>query len=301
MTRWCRWCQRFLGECAPYEVLSITDGLCAQCEQGLERRNADPERTQHIARFMTRFVRDSLFEALPDPQGWIAEGRDLGLRPVDLLLGVVQPTLCALGVETAAGRVSRGLEHKLSSLAKQLLDTFEGDDEIALEGAPGFLLVTVPGDMHELGARILALALSERGVSVDTLVQPHPEQVAETLERQRYAGVGWSLAMSEQFPAVEEGMRLARQLQPGLLTALGGWVTKDQSVDTRPFDFIGDPTSTVETTRSLARLIRERAAERSDHDAIASSWVWTLKNRLVGGHRADHPPRRPGGLNGDAT
>jgi methanogenic corrinoid protein MtbC1 len=242
-------------------MMSVSHGLCERCEQSHARPSDPPARALEVARFFTQFIRDTFYECLPAPTEVIEQSRALGIQPLDLLLGIAQPTLYAVGREFAAGRVSWALEHKLSSLVEGVLLEFETSRRTQ-ENAPRVLLMTTPGDLHDLGVRTFALALTEVGLNTDVLLQAEESDLTDALTRQRYLCVGWTISMRNQLTLAIEGLEAAKRQQPRILTALGGCVTKVSPMRFAPFDVISDPTRSRKTASEIAEAIRTRGTRR---------------------------------------
>jgi methanogenic corrinoid protein MtbC1 len=252
--RWCSYCQRFIGERPPYDDLSVTHGICSSCLGKPDVLTDVSDRIVEVAAFFRDFLRRAVRGSPPEPAEVIDAGRELGIRPVDILLGVAQPTLYKIGDLFAAGRVSPQREHKLSERVEAVIAAFE-DASPRSEDAPRVLLGGAPGNKHRIGARIFALTLAEEGIAVDEVDHVGRDAVEEALARRRYDCVGFSVALPGQIRQATERAEAVKRLQPGVLVALGGCVTKDPLANTQVFDLIADPRSSLDTARRLASMI----------------------------------------------
>lgn len=90
--------------------------------------------------------------------------------PEDVCLGLCQPVLAEIGTLWAEGKVSVTVEHFASALVRAQLESLFRS-AVSADGGPLVLVGCAPGELHELGALMLALFLRRGGVRVVYLGQ----------------------------------------------------------------------------------------------------------------------------------
>src|SRR4051812_46433697 len=113
MFRWCAYCCRFLGERAPFEDFTPTHGLCGECEtRGTMTDSAAIARVRPILALHDRLLAEAArTDGGETPaEEVLEEGRRLGIRPLDLLMGVIQPLLYEIGRRWEDGKIERSVE-----------------------------------------------------------------------------------------------------------------------------------------------------------------------------------------------
>ena len=137
----------------------------------------------------------------------------------------------------ALDRVGRGFEKKTVYLPQLLMSAeaakaaFEQVKKaIAASGETQrkrakFVLATVKGDIHDIGKNIVKVLLENYGFQVIDLGRDvPPETVAETVVREGAPFCGLSALMTTTVPAMEETIRLLRQVAPVCRIVVGGAV-----------------------------------------------------------------------------
>lgn len=98
---------------------------------------------------------------LPDYRSYIQSALNSGIRPIDLLMGLLQPALCKLGKLWEEGRITHIQEHEFSTWCKSVLSCFPAAGEN--DPASDLILVPCPGNRHTLGIHFLNLQLLDQG------------------------------------------------------------------------------------------------------------------------------------------
>lgn len=190
MIRWCAYCQRFQGEVAPFDDYAMTHTICERCVASRAYTRKQPASLDAIRSFFGRIAASGL-DPLPSAAAVVTEGAALGLDPVDLLLGIIQPVLRQIGERWARSEVTVAEEHRCTALCSEVVQLLVNADPnvTALRQArsPEVLLVAAEGNHHSLGIQILEVVLLRHQVATFTL----------------YPGV-----------PIEEVVRLARTLKP---------------------------------------------------------------------------------------
>ncbi len=216
MIRWCAYCQKFMGEKAPFEDYSFTHGQCVTCHsQRLHMRKDQELRFQAMRDFSQRYftmARDG--SVCVNPRQFVAEGQALGLGPLDLFMGIVQPLLYRIGEAYACGEITIAREHQFTAFSEQVL--FHIQEQLMLDRAGNnknidVLLVAAEDNHHTLGIRTLKFALQELGFTVEALFPGMP--TADAMGAIRSLGpqvVGVSVAVPEQ---VASAAQLAKEVR----------------------------------------------------------------------------------------
>ncbi|NVB42114.1 hypothetical protein G6O69_30100 [Pseudenhygromyxa sp. WMMC2535] len=171
----------------------------------------------------------------------------------------------------AANQVPIAHERKFSRVVAELMNLIaetktrgggSGERQPGEGGArPRMLLALAPDNAHEIGPICYAMLLAEHGVSVELDTGREPLRLLEyLLEDQGFVGVGLSVALPAQLEGARALAGAIRDGLPGMVTALGGYVTKaEEGGGALPeFDWVADPRSSNADARGLAELLRER-------------------------------------------
>lgn len=128
----------------------------------------------------------------------------------DVCMALLRPTLVRLGELWREGAITVATEHFASALIRGRLESLIHSIP-ASEEAPLALMGCAPGELHELGALMLALFLRRSGVRVVYLGQSvEPESLLTTIEATRPACVLLSATMRSSAESLMEiGRRLA--------------------------------------------------------------------------------------------
>ncbi len=215
MIQWCAYCQRFIGEKAPYDSYEISHGACASCTaKGLELSDTDVGRVRQIAGLHARLVEQGRTGDARTASAMIDSAIGSGVQPVDILVGLLSPALHQLGEAWARGEVSVADEHRFTAFAESLVELVAARTApgAAAPGAPyPVVLVNAEGNAHTLGVRIASLWLRSRGVGTLAIYPgtPAPDLVA-LIQVLKPVTLGISISMPDQANAAA---RLVEQLQ----------------------------------------------------------------------------------------
>ena len=215
MIRWCSYCQKFLGEIAPYDDPSLSHGACEPCSLKAGKDDSHYEETQGVRALVKRLVACASYSELVACEGIVAEARALGLAPDSLLVGMIQPLLYHVGREWQAGRMSVAAEHRFTSWSERVFASLPPTQaSLPLD----LLVLQTPGNSHTLGPRFAAGVLAARGFSTEAIVPdlPFDEIVTQVISlRPRF--VGLSCALPSHVPnAVDLITRLRERVEPHL-------------------------------------------------------------------------------------
>jgi methanogenic corrinoid protein MtbC1 len=208
--KWCSYCQSYIGEAPPFEKMAITHGICASClASGAERKGAASAGTVRLRDFfaaMRRAVRDG---GIPEASEWIDRGVKAGLKPADMLIGVVQPALYEIGELWSKGGVTVSYEHRFSAFAEALAgliyEKYPALRANRQNARPDILLTCADGNYHTLGIKFLEVMLLSKGYRTFTVLPGLPSrETADMALEMKCPAVGVSVSMTPQLEALRE-------------------------------------------------------------------------------------------------
>jgi len=243
MLRWCAYCQEFQGEVPPFEDLRYTHGMCLECEiKGLDLTETEVQHTNKL-----RALQEQLFEAgksedLGAARRIVDGAVEAGVRPVDVLLGLLGPLLYRIGDEWESGTLSVSDEHRYTSFCETVFEVVKEETraEIATD-APSekmsILLLNAHGNSHTLGIRILALWLQTKNVKAIAIYpSPSVRDLTELVKETHPKFLMVSVALAEQRPGavkIAESMAALR-IKPRPKVIVGGYAVKSGMISPVP-------------------------------------------------------------------
>ncbi len=219
MILWCAYCQRFLGESAPFDDLRMSHGICPSCLMRV--KSADSVEFQERALSLSHFFWELREAARTGHPGHayklIAQARERGIQPLDLAFGMIQPILNEIGKSWAEGSVSVATEHRFSAFAESLISLIRAEYlnliEFHASEQPDVILANAEGNYHVLGLRFLELMLESEGVRCFSLLPGLPAREISYIARQfRPRIIGISAALPEHIGSVRELAEIQRSL-----------------------------------------------------------------------------------------
>lgn len=215
MILWCCNCQRFLGERPPHDDFRLSHGLCASCvAAGGLVDDANVAALAPLIAYYQRLRDASSSGALPAAGALLDEGLALGLAPQDLLMGLLQPALYAVGQAWSRGEIAVEREHALTARVTAMIELM--GSRASTRGAPGeaiapaIVLACAEGNAHSLGLSVLGLVLAFAGIRARVLAPGLSAE--ETVAAARACGaraIGLSIALPGQLRAVARAKALA--------------------------------------------------------------------------------------------
>jgi len=210
MLIWCSKCLRFVGEAYPYDKLFVAYAVCPRCSKKPDISSMSEHTGRQVlldiyARLTDAGRRNDLEAAEPI----IEEGAKAGVRPIDILFGVIAPMLYQAGEDWERGTFTVAEEHRLTGFCEGVVTmiservSFGARPAAAHPHTTETLLMNARGNTHTIALRILALKLRSEGVQVQTLEMPSSlEELMAVLERTRPGRVLISMALAEQSESV---------------------------------------------------------------------------------------------------
>ncbi|MBO5945010.1 MAG: cobalamin-dependent protein, partial [Clostridia bacterium] len=156
-----------------------------------------------------------------------------GALPLDVINTLIVPALDVVG---------KGFEEKTVYLpqllmsaeaAKSAFEEVRGAMQASsTDGARKIVVATVKGDIHDIGKNIVKVLLENYGYSVIDLGKDvSPEDVCRAAKESGAALVGLSALMTTTVPAMEETIKMLRQLCPEAKVMVGGAVLTQKYAD----------------------------------------------------------------------
>jgi methanogenic corrinoid protein MtbC1 len=232
MIRWCAYCQRYIDEAPPWRDYRLSHVLCDDCARRADGSLEVPGGTLAVADLYDRLRAAAQSKDVLRVEGVMEECAGLGIRPLDMMMGVIQPILYEIGDLWAQARTTVAAEHQFTGFAASLLSmTFARYPELSAyrqSDRPRVLITGADGNCHVLGAQIVELFLASARVPTFTLLPGLPAgEVLAVVDRLKPTFLGVSVSLADQLPSVRQlADRLrARGERPTLI--LGGSLVRE--------------------------------------------------------------------------
>jgi methanogenic corrinoid protein MtbC1 len=223
-----------MGETPDFENLGITHGTCHACHPATLR----PEKLDLThARFL-KSIQRTLWNAgqhndLEAAESTIDDAVNAGIRPVDILMGIIAPNLYQVGEDWKKGTLTVEGEHQFTAFCEKVIDLVDFKFNVSAFANPmaalETLLTSAPGNRHTLAVRILALWLASKGNRtqiVDT--QTNLQQLLNLIRTTRIKLLLVSMSLAEQYSGVQEIVeriaKLPMPIRPKVV--VGGYAVK---------------------------------------------------------------------------
>ena len=228
MIRWCSYCQRFIGESAPYDNFSWTDGICITCKRDgkAKQQEFSPEFEAKVRFF--RLLRAEAVEGKKiDPMEILALAEKQGIAKIEIIVGLLQPILNELGILYSQGKVSTVEEHQFSHTVEQILQQLESEFASKTKGKKEqVIFASANSNYHTIGLRMLTLAIQNKGIGVRCVTPSVPaNDLIKLCVDIRPDVLGISLSLENQTSYVKEVLSGLGTSKPKL-TAIGGPLLK---------------------------------------------------------------------------
>lgn len=238
MIAWCTFCQSYQGETPPIDRWELTHIVCPSClASGVYEKPAAADAVWPIAEFFGELRTAGRRGLATASDGVLARASALGVRPLDLLIGLLQPALREIGAAWEAGTLPVAHEHRFSRMVEEITAVVlvEARRATPPPESPEFLLVGADGNFHTLGPRVVELFLLAHGRSVTALVPGLPAaEVLRLVERLAPRTLGVSVSEASQLGALREVADGVRALPPARRPKLvvgGGFVLRGGALD----------------------------------------------------------------------
>lgn len=148
---------------------------------------------------------------------------DSGASFEDLCEEVVRPALYEIGDRWASGDVTIGDEHVATAISDAILACVGTFSNAQLEGQYRALVCCTEGELHAVGARMVAETFAAAEWSVQYLGASMPAGAVASAVVERGADVlALSTTMAGHLPDVTRTIHAAREARPGLRVVVGG-------------------------------------------------------------------------------
>lgn len=273
MLSWCAYCQIFRGEVAPFESFETTHGICIHCKgRGLELPESELAHIKQIKSLQGRLWNAGRAGDLAQAEGLIEAAAEMGVRPIDLLVGLVSPALARVGRLWESGEMTVAEEHTFTAFCERLLEVLAArmpriarlDAAASANPRRLILLAPCPGNNHTLGARIMDVWVRSLGHESQCVLPRSETELVEAVARAKPAVLGLSISLLEHHPrAMAFAARLERALgaaSPRVVN--GGLAVKQGSVPgPQPEPGENHAQMLIRTAASLARSSLEKRAK----------------------------------------
>ncbi len=168
-----------------------------------------------------------------------------GLEPGEIYVGVLTPSLHAIGASWQSGGISVDQEHLASSVAATLIGRL-GPRFVHPGRKKGVVIVAMPpGERHGLGVAMLADILTDAGYGVLNLGPDTPTASLTAAMRDvgSLAAVVVSVVDAQRGPAARRLLAAARRERPTVPRLVGGNAVPDERValDLGADGWVADP------------------------------------------------------------
>jgi methanogenic corrinoid protein MtbC1 len=200
MFRWCAYCQRLIGEREPLTNYRLTHGICDACEKAVH---------EYVAGRSTLLARELLAELtqlgargdLTECDRFVRSALGAGIRPSEILIGLLHPALGEIGEQWERGEVDVRDEHRFTAFASRVLQLVPLP-HVSTTVRPSIVLAMMEGNQHDLGIQMLQRLALERG---HPCLAVHPglpdDDIVGMAKDLRPAMLGLSVSMPAAVPA----------------------------------------------------------------------------------------------------
>lgn len=244
---WCAYCQQFLRESAPYEELLISHGICEKCSVvGISGNPSQAKKLRQLVSLQQELYSAGKAGDLSRIEPLLQDSIALGVRPIDMIFGFLNPMLVKLGALWKEGKITVIEEHRFTNFCEHLLHALSLKT-VKKAQRPDFILANADGNYHSFGVRVLQLWLESVGYSAELIVPsvPMKDLLSYTLEvKPQFVGI--SVSLPDQLADVKFYIEsLSRnEHSPVRQIFIGGYASKTgiiKSADVAPARLITDP------------------------------------------------------------
>lgn len=204
MIIWCSYCQKYIGEKEPLQDFSLSHGICSLCMS--KKKYKQPNSVadiQEVKEFFQQLFSCATKGEHLDTKTVLEKGHQLGIDPISLFFGLIQPILWKIGEEyEKKGESIIYNEHLFTAFAENVLKEIAPPQEILpfLNSSSEILLTCTEGNYHTLGIRSLAIQLSKVGYKCDIIYPGLPfAEVKNLLKTKPIKIIGLTVSTDEQW------------------------------------------------------------------------------------------------------
>lgn len=248
MIMWCAYCQHFQYEFEPFDQYGISHGVCQTCQP--KAMAFSPQKNLDEIKAFYRSLREIALSSAPaDVIKIEEESNRLGIRSIDLMMGVLQPLLAEIGDLWASGKVTVATEHRFSALVQDLIAHFRSHSGWSLRPpSPRLILVNAEDNFHTMGLQMAEAYFAVRGIPTLTAVPGLPiQEILDLLDLHKPAAIGFSVAMPTQMRQMREVVERMKGLaRPPRRVLVGGPAVR--------LGLSPDPSFGIDVCRQLAEV-----------------------------------------------
>jgi methanogenic corrinoid protein MtbC1 len=146
-----------------------------------------------------------------------------GLDPVGVAITFLDPLLVETGRQWQTGHLSVTQEHVITALCTGALDVLAHEPAPGRRKAVSAVVGCAHGERHALGAKIVSLALRQRGWTVTDLgPSATAEEFLDAVRSSTARVVALSVATPQRVPATAALVAQLKDQEPGLYMIVGG-------------------------------------------------------------------------------
>jgi methanogenic corrinoid protein MtbC1 len=174
-------------------------------------------KAQSLADFYAR-LRNSATTGNPETaEEVLRQSIELGVRPLDLLIGVIQPILHEIGTLWLKGMVTVAIEHQFSAFSSAMIALiyfrYPHLQRYRQSNTPRFLLVNAEDNYHVLGLQLVELCLATHHIDSRMIVPGLPgSEVVRLVRELKPSAIGFSVALATQMKSIREVIACLQEL-----------------------------------------------------------------------------------------
>lgn len=195
MIKWCAYCQEFMEELAPFDDLTVSHGMCSPCfDRGLTLTDDEENKLQLLVRFQKNLYAAGQSGDTVAITELLQEAQRLKVKPLDIILGFLNPMLVHIGYLWNQGKMTVREEHIFTQFSERLLEAIRSRQSIKND-KPLVLLASANSNYHSYGLKLIHIWLSAEEISSELIVPGLPlnEFIDYTkLIKPRYVGISVS-------------------------------------------------------------------------------------------------------------
>ncbi len=204
MYLWCSYCQKFIGEVAPYDQHDISHGICKKCVKNKVVFDLDRiHKSQEIANLFLQLkeaVKDRNFTFIRSQYSRL---KSLSVSNNDIFSGIYQPLLYEIGRLWETRILTMAEEHEVTSTIEEVVslgfNEIPNIEKLRNSSTPIVLITSTSQNQHILGLRLLEYWLCENGIKNLVIVPGLPsEEILSLAKKFKPVVVGLSATMPSQ-------------------------------------------------------------------------------------------------------
>lgn len=209
----------------------------------------------------------------------VKDAMERGIDPLVIYTEVITPALAGVGDAWHRGKLNIATEHLAIQITLQQSAYIRGLARRRKPIGAEAVITAVEGEMHAVGARLIADLFYLEGWDVAFLGQDTPTADLVDWVRERKPDlVMFSLSQRDRIPVAKEAARILKSLDEPPLVFVGGVGLSDPNVGAAiPADLIsGDPLQAISVANRLLK-VREEPRSVADYLAVLGRRVQHLR------------------------